>query len=141
MPKPSVDCKGIKLRPRLPGDTRLRLLKIDLGRVNNGDTASRIPDPWLLAFKAATNWSYFAHGKCGKRILKILPVCACDEDDDKSSSSASNEFGLKMTAGEVERILANKKRREDNEITELCVGFAMTPGEDGFDDDLSVVSH
>lgn len=46
-----------------------------------------------------------------------------------------------MTAGEAENILANKKRREDNEIKELCVGFAMTPGEDGFDDGLSVVSH
>jgi hypothetical protein len=82
-------------------DGLLRLLVVDFGKLYQGDfAAAYIPDPWLLCFKSASNWSAFAYRDTSLEdddvLLKLLPD-ACSLEDESSTISAKeieNDLGL-----------------------------------------------
>jgi hypothetical protein len=115
----SVVVKSLKYNPLNPFSDKLKLLKVSLGQIYTGETASRMPDPLLLAIKAANNWSYHAYGKRQSRIQQLLPVCSFlegEDNDDVSSGGVSIGFGMKLNAEEIKEFLKKIERRREQEI-------------------------
>ena len=46
---------------KIINNQEVKLIKIHLGMLYRDESAKYIPDPWLMALKAATNWSAFAY--------------------------------------------------------------------------------
>lgn len=61
-----------KLHQRKPFDRRLKMLVIDFEKIYKHEVAKFIPDPWLLALKAANNWSTFAYST-DQEVLSMVP--------------------------------------------------------------------
>jgi hypothetical protein len=132
----SVDVNSLKYNPLNPFSDELKLLKVSLGQIYTGETASRMPDPFLLAIKAANNWSYHAYGKRESMIQKLLPGCSFLEggdEDDESSEGVSIGFGIKLNAEEIKAFLKKRERRREQEIINTFFELTTVPATGGSD--------
>jgi hypothetical protein len=95
-----------------------------------------MPDPFLLAIKAANNWSYHAYGKRESMIQKLLPGCSFLEggdEDDESSEGVSIGFGIKLNAEEIKAFLKKRERRREQEIINTFFELTTVPATGGSD--------
>ena len=76
----------------VPHDDRLLLLVVDFGKLYLEEFAVYIPDPWLLCFKSASNWSAHAYMGESNERLKLLPACSLDDE----SSTSLNEIEYEL---------------------------------------------
>jgi len=102
----------------------LKLLKLNLGKLYTGEAAAYIPDPWLVALKAAVNWSDFSYHLHNNRRVKLLPGCSVLDSDDEDSASFC------IPESQIDRILQEKKNREEREKEGMCLEFHITDGHD-----------
>jgi hypothetical protein len=132
----SVDVKRLKYNRLNPFSNKLKLLKVSLGQIYTGETASRMPDPLLLAIKAANNWSYHAYGKRESRIQKLLPGCSFLEGgdkDDESSEGVSIGFGMKLNAEEIKAFLKKRELLREQDIINTFFELTTVPVTGGSD--------
>lgn len=117
---------------------QVKLIKVNFGMVHRGDLAAYIPDPWILAFRAASNWSAFAYPLCQNKRLQLPPACSCDDD---SESGTPAVFSLSST--HMKALWQDAKRRQDTEIVGTCLQTLIsdddsvsTLGDEGIADSL-----
>lgn len=127
------DPSGYKLHFGLTG--QVKLIKVNLGMVYKGDFAAYIPDPWIVSFKAASNWSAFAYPLYRNKRLKLAPACSCDD-----SESGTHPAAISLSSSHAKAFWEDAKRRQDKEIvgTEFCGTSLQTSIPD--DDSASSVS-
>ena len=100
---------------------QVKLIKVNLGMVYRGDFAAYIPDPWILSFKAASNWSAFAYPLfCNKRV-QLAPVCLCDD-----SESGAHPAVISLSSTHMQAFWQDAKRRQDAEIVGKCLQTSVS---------------
>ena len=113
---------------RIINNQEVKLIKIDLRMLYRDEFAKYIPDPWLMALKAATNWSAFAYPRHQGKYLKL--ASACDDDDSTNSKSLPV---VSFLSGEVinQRFREDMLRRREAEVEGMSLSIVS-------DDDHSV---
>jgi len=105
---------GSKLHYGLTG--QVKLIKVNLGMVYREDFAAYIPDPWILAFKAASNWSAFAYPLYRNKRLKLAPACSCGD-----SEGGTRPVVISLSSTHMRAFWRDAKRRRDTEIVGTCL--------------------
>jgi len=100
---------GSKLHYGLTG--QVKLIKVNLGMVYRGALSAYIPDPWILSFKAASNWSAFAYPLYRNKRVKLAPACSCDD-----SESGTHPVVISVSSTHMKAFWKDAKRLQDKEI-------------------------
>lgn len=113
---------------KIINNQEVKLIKIHLGMLYRDESAKYIPDPWLMALKAAANWSAFAYPRHQGKYLKLAPAC----DDDDSTNSKILPV-VSFLSGEVidQRFREDMLRRREAEVEGMSLNIIA-------DDDDSV---